>query len=127
MARWQLWIVIAIAAVFVLVTLISGEPVFLVPAAVLAVIAVGFALVHRRLGRHVVDRHGGSFEAAVADEREPIPSTPDIGDRIRPAGDTPEVHDEITPHDLPPDHPGRHEAERRAGGEGGTTRGDQAA
>jgi len=51
---------------------------------------------------------------------EPLgPLTPDDE---TPAGDTPEAHDEITPHDLPPDNPGRAEAERRAGGEDGTFR-----
>jgi hypothetical protein len=40
-------------------------------------------------------------------------------------GDTPEAHDEISPHDLPPGHPGRDEAERLAGGEDGVTRGNQ--
>jgi hypothetical protein len=55
--------------------------------------------------------------------REPLgPATPDDD---TPAGDTPEVHDEITPHDLPVDHPGRAEAERLAGGPGGTTRGNR--
>jgi hypothetical protein len=49
------------------------------------------------------------------------PMTPDDE---TPAGDTPEAHDEISPHDLPPSHPGREEAERQAGGESGTTRGN---
>ncbi len=55
--------------------------------------------------------------------REPLgPLTPDDE---TPAGDTPEAHDELSPHDLPPDHPARHEAERQAGDEpGGTTRGN---
>jgi len=54
---------------------------------------------------------------------EPLgPMTPDDE---TPAGDTPEAHDEITPHDLPLDHPGRDEAERLAGGEDGSTRGNQ--
>jgi hypothetical protein len=52
---------------------------------------------------------------------EPLgPATPD--DQT-PMGDTPEAHDEISPLDLPPDHPGRQEAERQAGGTGGTTKG----
>jgi hypothetical protein len=54
---------------------------------------------------------------------EPLgPLTPD---EETPLGDTPEAHDEISPHDLPQDHPGRKEAERMSGGEGGTTRGNQ--
>jgi len=57
-----------------------------------------------------------------SEAEEPLgPVTPDDE---TPAGDTPEAHDEISPHDLPPDHPGRHEAERKAGGEEGTTRGN---
>ena len=39
-------------------------------------------------------------------------------------GDTPEAHDEISPHDLPPDHPGRGKTEQLAGGEEGTTLGN---
>ncbi len=54
---------------------------------------------------------------------EPLgPFTPDDE---TPLGDTPEAHDEISPHDLPPDHPGRREAERISGDEEGTTRGNQ--
>jgi hypothetical protein len=54
---------------------------------------------------------------------EPLgPMTPD---EETPLGDTPEAHDEISPHDLPKDHPGRQEAERQSGGEGGTTRGNR--
>ena len=53
---------------------------------------------------------------------EPLgPMTPD---EETPLGDTPEAHDEISPHDLPLDHPGRDEAERRAGGDEGTTDGE---
>lgn len=50
---------------------------------------------------------------------EPLgPFTPDDESR---GGSTPEVHDEISPHDLPKDHPGRQEAERRAGSTGTDT------
>ena len=56
-----------------------------------------------------------------SDAEEPLgPMTPDDE---TPMGDTPEAHDEISPHDLPPGHPGRDEAEREAG-PGGTTRGN---
>jgi hypothetical protein len=55
------------------------------------------------------------------DADEPLgPMTPDDETAL---GDTPEAHDEISPHDLPPDHPGRAEAERRAGDPGDTTPG----
>ncbi len=57
------------------------------------------------------------------DKSEPLgPATPD--DQT-PLGDTPEAHDEISPHDLPPGHPARKEAERQAAGDAdGTTTGD---
>jgi hypothetical protein len=58
-----------------------------------------------------------------SDSGEPLgPLTPDEETEL---GDTPEAHDEISPHDLPPGHPGRDEAERLAGGEDGVTRGNQ--
>jgi hypothetical protein len=59
----------------------------------------------------------------MSDQREePLgPATPD---EETPLGDTPEAHDEISPHDLPPDHPGRKAAEEESGGTGGTTRGN---
>ena len=54
--------------------------------------------------------------------KEPLgPFTPDDE---TPLGDTPEAHDEISPHDIPKDTPGRAAAEREAGGEDGTTRGN---
>ncbi len=53
---------------------------------------------------------------------EPLgPMTPDDETEL---GDTPEAHDEISPHDLPPDHPGREKAEDMAGGDADTTRGN---
>jgi hypothetical protein len=55
-------------------------------------------------------------------EREPLgPVTPDEETDL---GDTPEAHDEISPVDLPPDHPGRRQAERDAGGAAGETQGN---
>jgi hypothetical protein len=57
------------------------------------------------------------------ESREPLgPATPD---EETPLGDSPEAHDEVSPHDLPPDHPGRREAERQAReSESGTARGN---
>jgi hypothetical protein len=55
------------------------------------------------------------------DAEEPLgPLTPDDE---TPLGDSPELHDEIIPHDLPPDHPGRAEVERRTDDLADTTRG----
>jgi hypothetical protein len=59
----------------------------------------------------------------TGESSEPLgPMTPDDE---TPAGDTPEAHDELSPLDLPPDHPGRREAEREAGGIDGTTEGNR--
>ena len=63
-------------------------------------------------------------QAPPHDEEADEPLGPLTPDDETPAGDTPEAHEEITPHDLPKDHPGREEAERLAGGEDGTTRGN---
>jgi hypothetical protein len=59
------------------------------------------------------------------DEEADEPLGPATPDDETPLGDTPEAHDEVSPHDLPKGHPGRREAEELAGGEGGTTRGNQ--
>lgn len=71
---------------------------------------------------------------ARIDEREQDveggPDSPDIPATGLPAddgaalGSTDEVHQEVNPHDLPIDHPGRHQAEREAG-LAGTTRGHE--
>lgn len=62
-------------------------------------------------------------EAPPHDSESAEPLGPLTPDDETPLGDTPEAHDEISPHDLPPDHPGRRQAEREAG-ETGTTRGN---
>jgi hypothetical protein len=60
-------------------------------------------------------------EETAADDEDQVPA---LGaDDVRPLGDSPEVHDEITPHDLPPDHPGREAAEQQASERDGTTPG----
>jgi hypothetical protein len=69
----------------------------------------------------------GSEERPAApphDQEHDEPLGPFTPDDERPLGDTPEAHDEITPHDLPPDHPGRAAAEEQAAEQGGVTRGD---
>jgi hypothetical protein len=67
------------------------------------------------------DGEGDSAPPHDDEADEPLgPMTPDDE---TPLGDTPEAHDELSPHDLPPDHPGREEAERLAGGTDGETKG----
>jgi len=124
MAKWQVATVVGFLAVFALTAIITGSALFFIPAVILAVLVVGYALLNRAATHRIAERHD-SPEDAAADETEPIPSAHLIPDDETPAGDTPEAHDEINPHDLPPDHPGRQEAEVQAGGEGGTTRGDE--
>jgi len=66
--------------------------------------------------------HKGYAEGMSEHEREPLgPMTPDEETDL---GDTPEAHDKISPVDLPPDHPGRQQAERDAGGVEGETKGN---
>jgi hypothetical protein len=89
----------------------------------LVVIAVYLGF-NRVATRRVADKHGGEAERALADEREPIPSTHLITDEERPLGDTPEAHDEVNPHDIPLDNPARHEAAEQVGGEEAETRGN---
>jgi hypothetical protein len=69
------------------------------------------------------DEQRDDERGADSESREPLgPMTPDDKTAL---GDTPEAHDEINPRDLPPDHPGRKEAERQSGGDLGTTQGDK--
>ena len=71
-----------------------------------------------------IDDPRDEHHAPPHDKEASEPLGPLTPDDETPMGDTPEAHDEITPHDLPPDHPGRAEAERLAGGEERTTRGN---
>ncbi|HEY3189272.1 MAG TPA: hypothetical protein VGJ70_17435 [Solirubrobacteraceae bacterium] len=96
---------------------------FIVPILILGAIVVGYILVNRAAAARIADRHGGDAGRAVADEKEPVPSTHLIPDDQRPLGDTPGAHDEINPRDIPLDNPARQEAEARVGGESGETRG----
>jgi hypothetical protein len=82
------------------------------PITVLALVCAGAALVYRTIG---------TSRTAATDNTDTTPRLNAEGDR--PLGDTPQAHDEINPHDLPPDHPGRHEAERMADGDEGETAG----
>ena len=123
MAKWQIALVVGFLAIFALTAIITGSALFFIPAVILAVLVIGYALLNRAATKRIAARHDSPQDAA-ADESEPIPSAHLIPDDQTPAGDTPEAHDEINPHDLPRDHPGRQAAEAQAGGEEGTTRGD---
>src|SRR3954469_14987407 len=128
MAKWQLALVVAFLVVFGVTVILTGDPLFLIAAVMIAALVVGWALFNRAMTKRVAAKHD-SIEDAMSDESEPIPSSHLIPDNETAAGDTPEAHDEINPHDLPPDPPGRAEAERQAEEEprddgARTTRGD---
>jgi hypothetical protein len=128
MAKWQLALVVAFLVVFGVTVILTGNPVYLIAAVMIAALVVGWALLNRGMTQRVAAKHD-SLEDAMSDEDEPIPSTHLIPDNDTAAGDTPEAHDEINPHDLPPDHPGRQAAESEAEEEprddgARTTRGD---
>jgi hypothetical protein len=125
MPRWLFPLIGVLLVAYVVTVLVSGEAVFLIPAAILALIIIGYALVQRALTRREMARHGGDVEAALRDDQDwAIPSAHLVGDDSTQAGDTPEVHDEINPHDLPIDHPGRQAAEAQAESESGATTGN---
>jgi hypothetical protein len=113
MAKWQLVLVAAFVVVFGITVILTGNPTYLIAAVMIAALVVGWALFNRAMTRRVAAKHD-SIEDAMSDETESIPSTHLIPDNETAAGDTPEAHDELNPHDLPPDHPGRAEAERQA-------------
>ena len=73
------------------------------------------------IGVFAVYRTAGTSADAATDNSDGTPRL--RAEDGRPLGDTPQAHDEINPHDLPPDHPGRHAAEAMAQGDDGSTSG----
>src|SRR4051812_3838994 len=129
MAKWQLALVAVFLVVFGITVILTGNPIYLIAAVMIAALVIGWSLLNRAMTKRIAAKHD-SVEDAMSDETEPIPSTHLIPDNETAAGDTPEAHDEINPHDLPAGHPGREEAERQAeeqpGDDGArTTRGDE--
>jgi hypothetical protein len=129
MAKWQLVLVAAFLVVFGITVILTGNPIYLVAAVMIAALVIGYGLFNRAMTKKIASKHD-SIEDAMSDESEPIPSTHLIPDNETAAGDTPEAHDEINPHDLPADHPGRQAAEDQAEEQprddgARTTRGDE--
>src|SRR5436305_7963396 len=120
MARWQIGVIAAFFLTYVVVILITGEPVWLIPGVILALLALGWGIANRSATQKLAERHGGDLERARSDETDPFPSAHLQALDERPAGDTPEAHDEINAHDLPLDNPARHEAEAQTGDDGET-------
>jgi hypothetical protein len=119
-------------------TLIGGIIAFYLICALAAAIFAGFAEAIATLLAGIIPMTGAALWVATARaktrrsapaERDPAAADrddpfPGVGaDDARPLGDTAEAHDEISPRDLPPDHPGRREAERQAGARDGLTPG----
>ena len=126
MPRWLFPLIGVLLAVYVVTVLLSGTPEYLIPAAILAALVIGYAVLQRALTKRQMARHGGDADAALRDDEDwAIPSAHLIGDDTTQAGDTPEVHDEINPHDLPIDHPGREAAEQQAASEAAETTGNR--
>jgi hypothetical protein len=130
MGKWILGTLAFFFLVFCATALITGEPAFIIPVAILAALFLGYMAVEWMLSRRVMRQHHGDWGEAMADNEDPVPGAHLIPDDTRPFGDTAEAHDEINPHDLPLEHPGRGEAEREAGreeqrGEVRTTRGSE--
>lgn len=115
---------LGVGSAFFLVTgaaaVILDQPARAVAVALLGVILMlagaSKAILHRSRRPSTSDGEGGSGGA--------LPQSHLATDRATPLGDTVEAHDEISPHDLPPDHPGRRAAERQAREHGGLTSGD---
>jgi hypothetical protein len=122
MAKWQLGSIVIFLVIFGLTAILTGSAIFIVPAVILAALVFGYAGFNLAMTKRVEARHD-SLDDAMSDENEPLPTSHLIPDDKTPAGDTPEAHDEINPHDLPPDHPGRHAAEEMAAGGDGPTSG----
>lgn len=127
--RWMLLTLLGFFVVYAATVVAMGEVSFLIPAAILAVIVLAYAVANYLIAQRAID-HSGSLDEAASDNDDAIPSPSLIpSDSTRPVGDTPEAHDEISPHDLPVSHPGRHAAEEQAEEQGGdpqrgTTGGD---
>ena len=119
-------IALFIVALFVVAAATGSTAVLVAAGALVAIVAV-FAVIYGIGARRVTARDAAEqpdAEARQAARAEPMPAAfmnaePDVAAR-----DTARAHDEVNPHDLPPDHPGRDEAARQAGGGSGTTRGD---
>ena len=103
---------IAAAIAVAIVAWITVGSELALPVLVLAALCVGAAIAYRTVG---------TSRSAPTDSSDSVPRLSAEGDR--PLGDTPQAHDEINPHDLPPDHPGRHAAEKIAEGDEGETAG----
>jgi hypothetical protein len=106
----------------VLTSLITGDAAITAAFGLAGLIVLGGLAVNAALAKR--KRDSRSPQADRSDATPGAHLSPGGDQDGRPLGDTPEAHDELSPHDLPVGHPGRPAAERQAGGEQGTTRGN---
>src|SRR3954462_11868830 len=129
MAKWQIALVAAFIVIFGVTVILTGNPVYLIAAVILAALVIGYSLFNRAMTKKIASRHD-SPEGAMSDETESIPSTHLIPDNETAAGDTPRAPAEINRHAPPPTTPARAAAEAQAEAEPSddgarTTRGDE--
>src|SRR5437867_1628484 len=117
MSRSQAAVVAGFFAILFVIVIAAGEPLFIIPIALIGGLIAGWFVVTRTTTDRIAGKHRGGIDEAVSDEREPIPATHLMEDHERPLGDTPEAHDKINPRDIPPGSPARREAEARIGDE----------
>src|SRR2546430_2186526 len=113
MVKSQAAVVAAVFVILAIIVVIAGEPLFVIPIALLGGLVAAWFLISRGTTERIADKHRGGIDEAVSDEREPIPATHLMEDHERPLGDTPEAHDEINPRDIPPGSPARQAAEEQ--------------
>src|SRR3954454_14324902 len=113
MAKWQIALVAAFVVIFGVTVILTGNPVYLIAAVILAALVIGYSLFNRAMSKKIASRHD-SLEDAMSDETESIPSTHLIPDNETAAGHTPEAPDATSPHAPPRDHPGRPAPEAQA-------------
>src|SRR3954449_2128481 len=98
MARWMTGVVVLFVVAFAATALLTGEPGYIVPVLVLALLLAGYALLNRALTTRKCPRDG-SLKETMSGNTAPMPSAHIVPDDDTALGDTPEAHDEISPHD----------------------------
>jgi hypothetical protein len=114
-----------LAAFYVISAIAASEsgPEYAVAALVAGTVpATAAVLTYATARRKTKLREDGRLGDLSVEDDSPFPG---VGfDDTTPLGDSPELHDEVTPHDLPPDHAGRHRIEQRTRSGGGATHGE---
>lgn len=113
-----------LVAAFIVAVLATGNSSWVIP----GLVFLGLLLAGWGVSLLLQRRAEGVDAAGDSDEPAPLTASRPAGGDL---GDDEQHHDEISPHDLPRDHPGRHEAERITGDarferdDAGVTRGNR--